>query len=70
MLTKRSHTPPREQRETSTLSIKIIQTHLQQINQKMSTITKHKSQNRTTSVIYYIVIVWKLKYLKRIELDG
>ena len=53
MLTKCSHTLPWEQKETSTLSIKIIQTHLQQINQKKSTITKHKTQNPTTSIIHY-----------------
>jgi hypothetical protein len=34
MLTKRSQAPPWELRETSTLSIKIIQTHIQQVNQK------------------------------------
>jgi len=53
MLIKHSHTPPWKQRETSTLCIKIIQTHLQQINQKKSTITKYRTQNPTTSITHY-----------------
>jgi len=37
-----------------TLRIKIIQTHIQQIKQKMSTITKHKTHNPTTTIIHCI----------------